>query len=115
MFFLWRNLSGSVNVDIRLEERGGNTLTAKSFAVTTGAGNSGWGADLWANTQWGDSEAEGAARDLSEVVKQAFLQKTARSVQLIIKTTTLGANYELMGIKGEGQEIGQYRPSSWKV
>ena len=112
---LWRNLSGTVDVDIRLEERTGNTITAKSFAVTTGAGNSGWGADMWANTQWGDSEAEGAARDLSEVVKQAFLQKTARNVQLIVETTTLGANYELMEIKGEAQEIGQYRPSSWKV
>lgn len=112
---LWRNLSGSISVDVRLEEKTGNTLTAKSFNVTTSAGNSGWGADQWANTQWGDTEEKGEARDLSEVLRYATLNKMARNIQFIIKTTTAGANYELMRIKGEGNILGEERRLSWKV
>lgn len=112
---LWRDLSGSVDVDIRLEEREGNTITAKSFSVVTGSGNSGWGADLWANTQWGDTEEAGEARDLSEIVRQAQLQKAARNIQMIIKTDGLNDNYKLMTIKGEANKIGQFRPLEWRV
>ena len=112
---LWRNLSGEISVDIRLEEKTGNTLTAKSFNVTTSAGNSGWGADLWANTQWGDTEEEGQARDLSEVIRYATLNKMARNIQLIIKTDATADNYELMRIKGEGNLLGEERRLAWKV
>lgn len=112
---LWRNVSGDTDVDIRLEERGGNTISAKSFSVTTSAGNSGWGADLWANTQWGDTEEEGQARDLSEIIRQAYLQKHARNLQLIIKTDGLNDSYELMAIRGEAHILGEFRPSSWRI
>lgn len=115
IFTLWRDLSGSVDVDIRLEEPTGNTITAKSFTVTTGSGNSGFGADLFGNTQFGDSEEKGEARDLSEVVRQALLNKSARNVQLIVKTDALNDNYKLMRIKGEARSIGQFRPSSWRI
>ena len=112
---LWRNLAGSVNVDIRLEERTGNTITAKSFTVTTSAGNSGFGADLFGNTQMGDTEPAGVARDLSEVIRHAYLQKTARNVEIVVKTDGLNDNYELMEIAGEGHIQGEYRRTAWKV
>lgn len=115
IFTLWRDLSGDIDVDIRLEQTTGNTITAKSFSVTTGSGNSGWGADLFGNTQWGDTEEVGEARDLSEVVKQALLNKSARNIQLIIKTTDLNDDYKLMKVRGEARLIGQFRPSSWRV
>lgn len=115
IFTLWRDLAGSVSADIRLEEAGGNTITAKSFTVTTGSGNSGFGADFFGNTQFGDSEEKGEARDLSEVVKQALLNKSARNVQMIIKTSALNDDYKLMKIRGEARIIGQFRPSRWKV
>ena len=112
---LWRNVSGDTDVDIRLEERTGNTITAKNFSVTTGSGNSGWGADQWANTLWGDSEESGTANDLSEIIRQAYLQKHARNIQFIIKTDALADNYELMGIRGEGHILGEFRRSSWRI
>lgn len=112
---LWRNLSGSVDVDVRLEEKSGNTFTAKSFSVTTSAGNSGWGADLWADTQWGDTEEAGVSRDLSEVIRQATLNKGARNIQFIIKTSNTGDNYELMRIATEANVMGETRRLSWKI
>jgi hypothetical protein len=115
IFTLWRNLSGTVDVDIRLEERSGNTITAKDFSVTTAAGNSGWGADLWADTQFGDTEEQGEARDLSEVIKYANLFRGARNVQLIVKTDESDDNYELMSINGEANRLGETRRSAWKV
>ena len=116
IFTKWRNVLGSVTVNIRLEQRTGNTITAKSFSVTSGSGNSGWGADMWGNTQWGNSEAAGSSIDLSEIVKEAYLQKAARNMQLIVQTTALNDNYELLGVLGEGHAIGtSFQPSSWKV
>ncbi len=115
VFTRWRNLSGEIDVSIRLEGRKGNTLTTKSFSVTTGAGNSGWGADIWANTQWGDTEVTGEAVDLAEVIKDANIQKSARNVQVIIKTDALNDNYELMAIRGEANRLGNFRPISWRV
>jgi hypothetical protein len=115
IFTLWREVSGSVSADIRLEQRTGNTLTAKSFTISTRSGNAGWGSDLWANSQWGDTEQSGKADDLSEIVRQAFLQKAARNAQLVVKTTNLNDNYQLMSVKGEAQIIGEFRPTSWKV
>lgn len=112
---LWRNISGTINVDIRLEEKTGNTITAKSFNITTSSGNSGWGADMWANTLWGDTEEAGVARDLSEIIRYATLNKMARNIQMIIKTDNAEDNYELMRIKGEGNLLGEERRLSWKV
>lgn len=112
----WRNIVGSVSVDIRLEGTSGNTLTQKSFNVVSGSGNSGWGADQWANTQWGDSEESGESRDLNELIREALLNETARNVQMIVKTTGLIDDYELMAIRGEANEIGPaIRPHSWLV
>jgi len=116
IFSRWRSVVGDVNADIRLEQRNGNTITAKSFSITSGSGNSGWGADVWANTQWGDTEEAGVAQDLNEIVKQAKLNKAARNFQVIVKTDGLNDNYELLGFRGEAQRIGLgFRPSSWRV
>lgn len=115
IFTVWRNVTGSVSADVRLEQLNGNTITAKSFTVTTTAGNSGWGADQWANTLFADSEESGNAQDLSELVRRTRLNKHARNLQMIVKTTGANDDYELMSIKGEANLIGETRPLSWKV
>lgn len=112
---LWRNVQGSPDVDIRLEEQTGNTITAKNFSVSTTSNNSGWGADQWGNTLWGDSEESGSGGDLSEIIRQAFLQKRARNIQFIIKTDSITDNYELMAIRGEGHIAGEFRRSDWMI
>jgi len=116
VFTRWTNVAGTVTADIRLEKRNGNTITQKNFTVSTSAGSSGWGADEWADTLWGDTEEAGGAADLGEIVKWAILQKPARNIQLLVKTNNLNDNYELLSVKGEAQAIGPgYRVSSWKV
>ena len=116
IFTKWRNVSGSVDVDIRLEKKNGTTVTSKDFTVTTSSGNSGWGADMWGSALWGDSEQQGEANDLAEIIRHAVLQQEARSVQLIVKTENLNDNYELLGVKTKAQEVGPgFTPASWRV
>ena len=116
VFTRFKNVSGTANVDIELETKDGTTITAKSFSITTGSGNSGWGTDMWGNTQWGDTEVAGQSRDLRELIRQAPLNKAARTIQMTFKTTGTQDNYELMGIEGIAREIGAgFRPSSWRT
>lgn len=116
VFTRFKNVAGTVDVDIDLETKEGHVVTAKEFSITTGSGNSGWGTDMWGNTQWGDTEAAGLSRDLRELIKQAPLNKAARTIQMTIKTDGNQDKYELMGIKGIAREIGSgFRPSAWRV
>jgi hypothetical protein len=51
-----------------------------------------------------------------ELPKKAFLYKSSRVVQVEIRTTTSGSNYELLGMKiiGIPQSRGN-SPSAWNV
>ena len=115
VFTRWRNILGSVDVTIRTESRTGTTVTSSDFTVTPTTGSSGWGDNLWGNTMWGDSATAGTSADQSETVRQALLNDTARSIQITAQTDELNDNYELLGIKTEAQDIGDFRPSSWRT
>ena len=115
VFTRWRNILGSVDVNVRTESRTGTTVTSSSFTITPTTGNSGWGDNLWGNTMWGDSATAGTSADQSETVRQSLLNDTARSIQVTAQTTDLQDNYELLGIKIEAQDIGDYRPSTWRI
>lgn len=116
IFFNFRNISGTMTVNVRVEETSGNVVTASSFAITSASSNAGWGADLFGNTLFGDSEYSGSATDVNDLVKQLLLNKTARSVQVEIKTTNSNDNYELLGLRlsGRPQSKGAI-PSSWRI
>lgn len=112
----WRNVVGSVSVDIQLEDRTGNTIAARSFNISTQAGNSGWGADTWGSSTWGDSESSGGAADISDIVRWVNLNHLARRVQLIIKTTDRNDNYELLGISTKAKTVGRgMKGENWRV
>lgn len=118
IFTEMRNVSGSVSVDIQTEQRNGNTVTAKSATITPATGSSGWGADMWGSAMWGDTNARASTTgsDATDVIRWANLNQAARTVQLIIKTSNRGDNYELLGIRGEAKPIGSgFRPSSWRL
>lgn len=113
---LFRNVQGTVNVDIRLQERGGDVTTVKSFSVTTAAQSAGWGADQWANTQWGDTEEAGGATDIREIYREALLNKAARNMQLIVKTSSANDKYELLAVRSSAKPMGRgFIPSSERV
>ena len=116
VFVQFRNITGNTNVDIRLEQRDGLTVTAKSFNVQPNSGDSGWGADLWGTALWGSSNVAGGNTDSSQIIKWRELNKTARTIQMTVKTNNAGDNYELLGIRGNARPIGSgIRPSSWKA
>ena len=113
---LFRNVSGTINTDIRLQDRKGQVTTAKSFSITTTTSNAGWGADGWGVALFGDSEESGSALDINEIYRYARLNKAARNIQLTIKTTNTNDNYELLSIRIIGKPLGEgFTPSSEKV
>jgi hypothetical protein len=117
LFVQFRNITGSTNVDIRLEQRNGLTITANSFSVLPNNGDSGWGADLWGSALWGSSNTAGGNTDSAQqIIRWRELNKTARTIQMTVKTSNTGDNYELLGIRGDATPQGSgVRPHSWKT
>lgn len=115
IFVQFRNISGSVSVSIRLEQRSGSTVTAKSFTITPVTGNSGWGADIWGTAIWGTSLVGGGGINTQQTIKWRELNMIARIMQITVTTTNSSDNYELLGIRGDANFIGGgVRPSAWK-
>lgn len=116
LFVQFRNITGTLSADIRLEQRSGSVVSAKSFNVSPKTGNSGWGADMWGTGLWGSSNTAGGGIDAQQTIRWANLNKAARTVQITLKTTGVNDNYELLGIRGEAKPIGSgFRPSTWRI
>ena len=113
-----KNVSGSVVVNLVLEQRTGAAVIAKSFNVVPTTGNSGWGSDVWGTALWGDTgnKASSGNTDATDVIRWANINQAARTIQITVKTVNSNDNYELLGIRGEAKLIGSgFRPSSWRV
>ena len=116
VFTLFRNVSGTINVSIRLQERDSQVTTAKTFSIATTASNAGWGSGMWADQQWADSEETGGASDINEIYRWTVMNKAARTVQFIISTSNRNDIYELLAIKTRAKPLGfGFIPSSEKV
>lgn len=116
IFTQFRNVTGTVSANVRLEQRSGSVLTAQSFNITPQSGNSGWGADMWGAFLWGDTSGEAGGGDTQQIIRWANLNKSARTMQLTIKTDNLQDNYELLGIRGDVKPIRKgFLPSSWRI
>ncbi len=117
VYMNFKSVRGSVEVNIYLEERSGNTVIAKSFTITgTGSsGTSGIGTDLFGSIPFGLSD------NLPEVItseqpRKAFIYKSSRTFQVEVRTMGRTDSYELLGVKAIA--IPQARgnsPSSWAV
>jgi len=116
IFTLFRNVQGTVNLDIRLQERNGQVTTAKSFAISPTAGSAGWGSFLWGNTQWADSPETGGATDITEIYRHTKLNKVARNMQVIITTNNRNDNYEFLSLNSRARPLGLgFLPASERV
>jgi len=116
IFAQFRNLTGSVQADIRLETRKGTTITSKTATITSSTGNSGWGADLWADALWGDTQESSAGGDSNFLIRWFNLNKIGRTMQLTISTTGKNSNYELVGLRAEAKPLSRgFTPSSWRI
>lgn len=113
----FRSVTGSVEINIYLEERSGNTVTAKSFTIeaTGTSGTSGIGTDPVGLTPLGLTQNTIEFSSL-EIPRKTFIYKSSRIFQLEVRTNGRTDNYELLGVKVIA--IPQARgnaPSSWNV
>lgn len=116
VFATFRNVIGNIAVNLRLEGRNGETTTAKSFSISAAAGAAGWGTDGWGLAKWGDTNNTGGTAEANELVRQANLNKIARSFQIEVQTSNRNDKYELLGFFVEAKPQGRaLRPSSWRV
>jgi hypothetical protein len=117
VFMNFRNVVGSVDINIYIEERSGAVISAKSFTVTgTGSlGSSGFGTDMFGFVKFGMTNNVPTSQ-AGETPKNSFIYKTTRTFQIEIRTTGNSDNYELLGVKAIA--IPQARgntPSSWNA
>lgn len=116
IFVQLRNVTGTVSVNIKLENRKGTSNIAKSFNITPSSGNSGWGADQWGAAEWGDTNTAPAGIDASFTIRWANLNKLGRLMSMTFLTTDQNANYELLGIRGDAKPVGRgATPSAWRI
>lgn len=113
LYFLFRNITGQMTVNVLLEDRNGNVSTAKTFTITGSAiaGNTGWGIDTYGTQQWGESGGE-VVVSTDEIKKWTPLFKQGTIMQFEITTTAANSNFELLGIRATAQIGGEGQLSS---
>jgi hypothetical protein len=100
MYLLFRNVTGTVSVNIVIEQRDGTPLViAKSFEVAGTSGGTGWGTDLWGSHLWGQSNQEVQQAEPDDTIRWLNLYKTARTIQVEIIQTTGQSNFEFAEMK----------------
>ena len=97
VYMNFRSVTGTVGVNILIEDRDGNVTTAKSFNVNapTSQITSDWGSNLWGTTRWGTSNVDSESF-AEETIKRAPIFKTCRYVQYEVTTSERPDNYELL-------------------
>lgn len=111
---LLRNITGSVTVNILLEDRNGSTTTVKTFTITGSsvAGKSGWGSTAWGKRQWGKLIGTPVSGS-DEFTRWGSLYKEGRLVQIEFSSTAANSNFEILGIDltATGQGVGSLASS----
>lgn len=104
-YVLFRNVRGSVTVNLRIEDRTGNTVTTKSFNITSSLGSGGWGNDQWGAQPYGQTDATITLTG-DELVRYANIYKNCRVVQVEVISTAANTNFEFLGLRMTAQGLG---------
>ncbi len=115
-YILFRNITGSVTVNVLLEDRNGSTSTIKTFTITGSeiAGASGWGSNMWGNTMYGNTIGS-VVISSDELTRWATLYKDGRIIQFEVVCNSPNSNFELLGIKTTASVSSGILPSSQRV
>lgn len=99
-YILFRNITGTVTINLLLEGRDGTTTTIKTFDIEGSAiaGNSGWGSVLWGNTTWGNTDGSPVSGS-DEFYRWSQLFKSGRLIQIEIVCNQAASNFELLNAK----------------
>lgn len=115
LYVLFRNVRGTVMVNLRIEDRTGNTVTTKTFNVSSDLGSGGWGNDEYGDQQFGQTDATITLTG-DELVRWAQIYKSCRVVQLEVMSTAANANWEFLSSRMIAQPLGdQSLPASTRV
>jgi hypothetical protein len=100
MYLLFRNVTGTVSVNIVIENRDGSTsVISKSFEVAGTSGGTGFGTDLWGSVLWGTSNKNIQAPEPDDTIRWLNLYKTARTIQVEVIQNTVQSNFEFAELK----------------
>lgn len=111
LYVLFRNVKGSVSVNVRLEDRNGMTVTTKSFDIAGAVGNSGWGTEMWGGPSWGQATATVLLTG-EEIIRWSQLYKTARAMQIEVSSYGATDNWEFLGLRTTAQPMSEGALSS---
>lgn len=116
-YALFRAITGSVTVNIIIEDRNGSNLIAKTFTITGAetSGMTGWGTDLWGTTPWGTTLTNEFSASLDEVPRWGTLFKQVRSVQVEVTTSSIDSNFELLKLNMRAKRSSGTLSSSQRV
>lgn len=114
-YVLFRNVRGSVTINLRIEDRTGNTVTTKSFNISSELGAGGWGNDQYGDQQYGQSDATVTLTG-DELVRWAQIYKNCRVVQVEVQSSNASDNWEFLGVRMTAQPLGDSSlPASTRV
>lgn len=112
---LFRNITGSVDVNILLEDRNGQIQTIKTFTIEGSAiaGSSGWGIDGWGLAPYGITYGSVVITG-DEFYRWTQLFKEGRILQIEVMSNSGNTKFELLGIDVDAsqQSKGQLPASS---
>jgi hypothetical protein len=101
-FLLFRNISGTININFIIEDKNGLRTIAKSINIETTTGKTGWGTNLWGSKKWGQT-INSVVAFLGDIIRWGYLYKTARTLQLEITTNQPQSNFEFVNFKATAQ------------
>lgn len=104
-YVLFRNVRGTVGIDLRIEQRDGNTVTTKSFNITSSLGSGGWGNDQWGAQPYGQTDATVTLTG-DELARYAQIYKNCRVMQIEVSSSSANDNWEFLGVRMTAQSLG---------
>jgi hypothetical protein len=101
-YLLFRNIIGTVNVNLIIEDKNGLRTIVKTITIDKALGDTGWGTNLWGVKKWGQTKNL-ATLFLADIVRWGYLYKSARTLLLEVTTNTTTSNFELVNFIATAQ------------
>jgi hypothetical protein len=101
-YLLFRNVSGTININFIIEDKNGLRTIAKSVSIESTTGKTGWGTNIWGTKKWGQT-IDSVVAFLGDIIRWGYLYKTARTLLLEITTNQPQSNFEFVNFKATAQ------------
>lgn len=115
VFIKLGNPRGVLNFEVSGSEKRGGFRGIESATITPQYSLSGLGYDPLGSVQLGDTEGDVSLFSDSADIRYVAVRKKLRDVQFRLTTTTIDADYTLLGIILEGRPLKTNPPRVWKA